>query len=753
MEKIRRRVFELLKMIQGNGSFETSGIKNITSPGLHIKGIGEIGFPIPPVQIREIIQISKKAPFGKGRKTITDTAVRSAWELNAEHLSFKNEEWKGFMGQIVEKVRTGLGIENTSIAVSLYKLLIYEEGDFFLPHKDSEKELGMFGTLIIGLPSSHTGGELVIRFDEKEKIIDFSSPASNYKIPYVAFFADCDHEIKPITSGYRVSLVYNLIQSPDSQRLGQSEMSSQVREMTELLKSMSNFVANQPKAVLLEHQYTPANFSLNSLKQHDRPRAELLLEAAKGAGYFAELGLVTHYKMGALEDVDYEYNYRNRSRNKHAENSSGGVMGEVYEEYTTVEHWSNGEIPVLGTIDIGKEDLITDFEIGGDKPIEEEEEGFTGNAGMTMEYWYHYGAIILWHQSKHLELLSLAALPVRLNWLEYYYQNWDNLELNSIKHSKYIVAQFTETELTERHLFLTDFSIVANFLLKLNDEKFILDHCKTLLSAVFKNIHVNNWIELLQYFDCNIFTCIFERVACKSDIGSVNHILEILKALSFVFPQSVEDFFQYHVNYIPTYLDTIELSKLKEEYKYAEDDNVARKGTVTAILKKVIDLSHYKEKDANWMKNTVGVIAKSLSRNYVNSVLAVIVSNEKGVLAEAIRQICISNLTDRTAVKPTPEPDWRRDMPDTKNDREIWSILKSFIESADTQVFEYRKAQSYRSEMESAISRVTIDFKIETIKKSSPHVLRITKTQAAYERALKHWKEDMTILQTLRYPG
>lgn len=96
-----------------------------------------------------------------------------------------------------------------------------------------------------------------------------------------------------------------------------------------------------------------------------------------------------------------------------------------------------------------------------------------------------------------------------------------------------------------------------------------------------------------------------------------------------------------------------------------------------------------------------------------------------------------------------PPIDWKRDVPDTKNDIEIWHILKPFLESADTQVFEYRKAQLYRSQMESAIARVTIDLKMETIKKSSPHVLKITKTQAAYERALKNWQEDMAILEKI----
>jgi hypothetical protein len=42
--------------------------------------------------------------------------------------------------------------------------LIYKEGDFFLPHKDSEKAKGMFGSLVIGLPAKHKSGELVINF-------------------------------------------------------------------------------------------------------------------------------------------------------------------------------------------------------------------------------------------------------------------------------------------------------------------------------------------------------------------------------------------------------------------------------------------------------------------------------------------------------------------------------------------------------------------------------------------------------------
>lgn len=86
--------------------------------------------------------------------------------------------------------------------------MVYQTGDFFLSHKDAEKEKGMFGSLIINLPSHYTGGELSIQFDGEEIIADFAQDAANYTINCAAFYADCDHEIKPLTSGYRICLVY-----------------------------------------------------------------------------------------------------------------------------------------------------------------------------------------------------------------------------------------------------------------------------------------------------------------------------------------------------------------------------------------------------------------------------------------------------------------------------------------------------------------------------------------------------------------
>jgi hypothetical protein len=69
------------------------------------------------------------------------------------------------------------------------------------------------------------------------------------------------------------------------------------------------------------------------------------------------------------------------------------------------------------------------------------------------------------------------------------------------------------------------------------------------------------------------------------------------------------------------------------------------------------------------------------------------------------------------------------------------------MDSPTEQVFDYVKPEKVRSAMESAIRRVKVDLKVETIKQGSPYTLRITKTQAAYERAMEKWAADVALLK------
>lgn len=114
---------------------------------------------------------------------------------------------------MIPRIKDDMQLDVT-FKTSLHKLLLYKSGSFFKPHRDSEKEDGMFGTLVIQLPSRYEGGELVVRHNGKTEKVDFSTkanPQNKFSVFYTAFYCDCEHEILSITSGFRVCLIYNLI--------------------------------------------------------------------------------------------------------------------------------------------------------------------------------------------------------------------------------------------------------------------------------------------------------------------------------------------------------------------------------------------------------------------------------------------------------------------------------------------------------------------------------------------------------------
>ena len=93
--------------------------------------------------------------------------------------------------------------------------------------------------------------------------------------------------------------------------------------------------------------------------------------------------------------------------------------------------------------------------------------------------------------------------------------------------------------------------------------------------------------------------------------------------------------------------------------------------------------------------------------------------------------------------------DWSRGVPTAKRYERVWRLLADFLQSPTEQVFDYRANQSERSGVETALANVRVDLKAETIRKGSPHTLRLTKTQDAYKNALAKWEADVDLLEQL----
>lgn len=414
MIDLKEDILNCLNDLKGSGKFISVQTMKFLFPGLEVAQVGEIAYPVNEAQVRTLIQVAHKAPFGKGSETIVNNNVRSVWEIDADKLTFTGSHWAAFLDKVVRNIKPDLGLEDYTISAHLYKMLIYETGDFFLPHKDSEKEKGMFGTLVIGLPSKHTGGELVVSFEGVEEIADFSQQSGDYKIDCAAFYADCDHEVRPLTSGYRICLVYNLIKQKAGNKIQLTSVETYIEKLTKIFREQGG--NTKPHIILLGHQYTPENFLADHLKLNDRARAEVLLRAAQKAGCYAKMCLVTSYLMGMPDDGGGYY-----------ENDGVGdedaEMTEVCDKELSIEYWLENNIPALSVVSFEEDDLIKSFELDDDEPIVKESTGYMGNYGPDLMHWYHYGAVMIWSQQTNAQLLPMQSTENKLGWIDYFNKN------------------------------------------------------------------------------------------------------------------------------------------------------------------------------------------------------------------------------------------------------------------------------------------------------------------------------------------
>jgi len=398
-EVVAKKLLNALSKIIGSGSFHSAGTEPFFLPGIHIKGVGELAFPLPASQADELFAAAKAAPYGQGARTLLDEDVRKCRQVDAKDLTFHSPEWPRFLKRVLQQVRDDLGIPGKISAVP-YKLLIYGKGGHFRAHRDTEKLDAMFGTLLIALPSAHEGGRLFIRHGGSEVEVNFGGDEGRRHFQHAAFFADCEHEVEPVRSGFRCCLVYNLRLDQGNPACLNQPVERQAETLIPPMRNLARQRAGRLSAVLLAHSYTEASFSWKNLKGDDLVRARALLGAAEAAGLEAHLGLVTLYQMGELEGAEY-------GRQDEGDPEDGN-MGEVYEEGLTIGSWRDEQdrpVP-LGEYQVGEDDLVTAESLKDGDPDEKEGEGFTGNAGCTMEYWYRRAALVFWRTEDREEVLS-----------------------------------------------------------------------------------------------------------------------------------------------------------------------------------------------------------------------------------------------------------------------------------------------------------------------------------------------------------
>ncbi|OJZ83703.1 hypothetical protein ASPFODRAFT_62832 [Aspergillus luchuensis CBS 106.47] len=388
---LKQELLFTLDTIQSSGSFLAGKASlGLALPGLDIPGVGNIRLPISADDAKAIIQCCDRSPYGKGSETLVDESVRKTWQLDPGQFFLHNPHWQQQIGILVNDAVTGLGLtaQSEEVKAELYKLLIYEEGAFFLPHQDSEKADGMFATLVVYLPSKHEGGELIVSH-RGTKLEWRSAPSSEFSFSWAAWYADVIHEVKPVISGYRVALVYNLIHRPS---LGARMPVVQTDKLAILLGYWACRIDEKihpdnpawdryvddccPPALVyaLEHQYSSAELSFHRLKGVDQARFAQLQNACQRLKFDIYLANIEKRETGAAEGP-YDSCHR-----------------KPYYEIDVTET----NLEFLKHLPFHEDLLIQDGFFSNRDPNDEEYQGFTGNAGAQATHFYRAtGAIIV----------------------------------------------------------------------------------------------------------------------------------------------------------------------------------------------------------------------------------------------------------------------------------------------------------------------------------------------------------------------
>ncbi|THW04320.1 hypothetical protein D6D26_02848 [Aureobasidium pullulans] len=493
---VKKDLMDYLDNIASSGDFATmKSMPNLSvDPDVRLLDKGnlqycKIEFPLGLQDAQKLINAARQAPFGKGEKTIVDTTFRNTWELDPSQFSL-SKNWQSYVDSLMRSACDGLGVKTNDVRAELYKMLLYEKGAMFKPHADSEKTSGMFGTLVISLPSAHFGGSVVLSHNGKQH--EFKTSYHEY----LAWYSNVTHEVKQVTSGCRWVLTYNLVR----EHMGQSESevagrklhailadwkqqraeaatatvtpASQTTKTIEISSATSTSTDDLPLSnsdvkqaiYMLEHRYTNANLSIESLKHVDRLRAKEIQSICDDYGYALYLASLEREVMGQADEDDYggrgfnEYD-EDEDEDEDEEDSdgnssqcSGGSYHRIWDicsDSINLTHVVDAEGQEVFHIDIpiDEKDIVQTHPFKR-KPNKSEYEGYTGNAGASATHWYKDTVIVLvpndkiadvlMHRRQYTsEVVPAERIAVMLAYLQKRVQNTPEQKSEELKRSVY----------------------------------------------------------------------------------------------------------------------------------------------------------------------------------------------------------------------------------------------------------------------------------------------------------------------------
>jgi predicted 2-oxoglutarate/Fe(II)-dependent dioxygenase YbiX len=774
MPGICEALAELLRTVRRPGDFYASGRLELQTPRLTVDGVGQIALPLLPVQAEQLIAAAERAPYGRGEATIVDTSVRRTWQIAPDRVHVGGKHWQATLDRAVALAVKGLGVDEP-VAATLYKLLIYDAGSFFVSHRDTEKEPGMFATLVLALPSTSSGGELVVRHREREARLDLANDDPS-EMTFAAFYADCVHEVLPITAGCRATLVYNLIRQGKGDTPRPPNYERETARAAALLQEWRNSKTapgdGGPQKVVypLEHAYSLAELDFAKLKGADAAGAAVLGSAAPQAGCDLHLALVSIEESGSAE---YNGSYRRRYRGYDDDDSDEFEVGEVFERSELLTEWrrADGEPLTLGEIPIEDGEVSPPDALEDIEPDEEHFHEATGNEGASFDRTYRRAALVLWPSQRRLAVINQAGPDATLPYLEQLAAKWagqgaqQNSALWTEAHdlsghmldtwpkSDWYGSGDDEENVTgdgaARHKQVGLARLLA-ILTTLRDESRI-EAALALLTAR-RGHHMRENAAILAAVA--LFPA--EHAARLVEAIISSHATEALAPCCALLRAAIAESFATKPRYLAAAAASL-IASLPGEPARAAVDQWGRRRHVTPGAGVVADLVRIAESfDAELAKRLAAHLLAypktyGVDRALVPAVTRLVEdgAQRSGAAMTELIAACLAHVENR-ATEPLKAPhNWTR-AGNIRCSCEHCAALRRFLASPETETWTLKAKEEIRSHVEGEIRTAAADLDVTTLRRSSPYSLVCRKNSASYDRRVAQRRKDLVDIARLK---
>jgi len=753
-ESVSKQLHRALTKIDRPGSFCSRGSVSPTLPGLTITDIGTIALPLSVAQAKQIKKVCEQAPYGKGEKTVIDTKVRKVWQLMPDRFELTNPAWQDFLQQTLTTVQNELGLQDEKLECSLYNLLLYEKGSFFLPHRDGEKAERMVATLVIVLPSQYQGGELVIRHDGKEETIDFTTVENGHFLShFAAFYADCEHEIRPLKSGYRLCLIYNVTLAKSKKRITAPRSGSHIEAVANILQSwIASDAEDRPDklAITLDHQYSKDGLSWDTLKGVDRVKADVMREVGRRSGCVVHLAILTLHESGAADEDEQDWGYDDEEGD-----SDDYDMAEDFDSELTADDWiDDGGNPVaIGELSVEENEVVSSKGLDEIKP-EVDVEGFTGNEGLTIDHWYRHVAIFLWSAEDHFARICEGSLTTAIDTLHRMLSEWKKRPKAKQAEAKAECVRLARQILTHwrKQVGDTDASGIFAMLEELDElvlfqaffqHAFQSDPSFELPPSFLRDCEKHGWASFTESLtelvrSATLTTLkpiagLVGRITSIPFVGKRSERLDLVKSLtSTLFTRLV------HLDTAPEFASNWEQRGIDRSaiiVEFLRATNATGDAKLTSRF-----IAHIQELPERYPLLPTQINALTALR----SILTPPFPDLAPWLAE-----CRHELEGLTGVMPTAPVDFVRAAP-LACSCATCKAINQFLLHPTHREHRIRAVQPLRTHAEQHVRRHNCDLDCDTDRKGSPHTLVLAKNTMSYQVRLNKYHDDMRHLETIK---